>query len=66
MVDGSGRQVSMRQPRAEFGAVVPSQHFIASLKVSCQKVGVPQVVLEPCQSLCFTSLEAMHSLKTTR
>lgn len=56
----------MRQPRTELGAVVPSQHSIAGLEVGCQKVSVPQVVLEPRQSLCFTSLEAMHSLQTTR
>ncbi len=53
----------MRKPGAKLGAVVPSQHAVPGLEVVGQQVCVPEVVLEPCQSFCFTSLEAMHSLQ---
>ena len=62
MVDGSGREAAMSQPGAELGAVVASQHSIASVEIGCEEVGIPEVVLEPGKGLCLTSCEAMHSL----
>ncbi len=63
MVYSPGRQIAVRKPGAELGAVVPSQHAVSGLEIFGQQVCVPEVVLEPSQSLCFTSLEAMYSLQ---
>lgn len=65
MVDGPGRQAAMGQPGTELGAVVPAQHAVARLEVVGQQIGVPQVVLQPCQGFGLAPLEAVHCLKKT-
>mmetsp|Transcript_5384 Transcript_5384/g.11874 ORF Transcript_5384/g.11874 Transcript_5384/m.11874 type:complete len:229 (-) Transcript_5384:636-1322(-) len=55
--DVSRGNASEREPRRELGAVVAAQHSISSLKIRLQKFGLPQIILNTCQRLRFTTLK---------
>ena len=63
VMDASGGQVAVGQPGAELGAVVTAQHAVPGLEVGCYLVCLPQVVVQPLESLCLTTSETVHSLQ---